>query len=105
MNPFAALAEPIRSRPGDFIAAARAQKPTSTPKRDPAPENPWGLSLGEWETLWALTLVDGQVAVAAMLNVCVKTIECRMTSLKKKIGVGSMVRAVLLFDRFMRCKE
>lgn len=111
MNPFAALAQPVLSRPGMFPKAAprvAAPKPAKAlAKRRgtadlPAVPNPWKLSPVQCEVL--RQVVEGGTAktIGASLGLSFKTVDVHFARLKEKMEVRSILQAALLWDRQQR---
>jgi DNA-binding CsgD family transcriptional regulator len=110
MNPFADLARPIVSRPGDAIAPARArpERPAyerPEPNTFPVVPNPWGLSPTEAEVI--RLIVEGLTSqeIGERINRSPKTVEVHRLHIMEKMDERSTLTAAVAWVRFTMAAE
>jgi DNA-binding CsgD family transcriptional regulator len=107
MNPFAALAEPLRCRPGDVLPepprlrVVRTPKPPKAkPPREPFIKplpNPWGLSGMQCEIMNRLVMGRTPKEIAEEFCLSFKTIEIHIMRTKSKMDARNRVHAAAMW--------
>ena len=113
MNPFAALMEPLRCRPGDVIEdiplsleprlmrggpAHRSTRPT------PAVDNPWGLTPAQCEVMRLIIMGKSHLQVATVMGRSDRSIEDDLRRIRKKMRALNTIAACIVWDRHFRAR-
>lgn len=107
-NPFAALAQPLRSRPGDPIEGAKPKPMRDKPVRKRLPaifphkSNPWRLSGADCEMLTRLARGEELDQIAEALNILPKTVTNRIGKAMGKAHARNRIHLVVMWDRYER---
>lgn len=107
-NPFAALAQPLASRPGTFIPRpsavqrGRAANAVKKERRHPKVANPWALTGTEWAAMQLLVMGKSQTSIAKAMFLSPKTICTHLLRARQKMGAETVLHAALIMDRYQR---
>lgn len=99
MNPFAALMQPMQSRPGDSSPPRRV---VLMPHK---PVNPWGLTDGQCKALDVMVKTGCFMSAAAELKRSNRTLMGHLRDARIKMQLPNATLAILQWDRYTRGEQ